>query len=181
MILAEREGFEPSWGGKAPNRFRVGAVVTASVPLRKDNTPANTPDTGQWAMDRFNTRYVGNIDYAVNTRLTTFGGVNSEAGTAPVLLRREVAYDPRSGRLQDLTFTALRQARWPTRCCFSWRRFNFKFDCNKCNDHSACVSSGFRASEISSSMSAISCTSCCQRFGYSTGFACMLVLSSISL
>ena len=23
LILAEREGFEPSWGGKAPNRFRV--------------------------------------------------------------------------------------------------------------------------------------------------------------
>jgi hypothetical protein len=34
--LAERVGFEPTWGGKAPIRFRVGAVVTASVPLRED-------------------------------------------------------------------------------------------------------------------------------------------------
>ncbi len=33
--MAERVGFEPTWGGKAPNRFRVGAVVAASVPLRR--------------------------------------------------------------------------------------------------------------------------------------------------
>ena len=34
-------GFEPTWGDKTPNRFRVGAVVTTSVPLRKagDCTP----------------------------------------------------------------------------------------------------------------------------------------------
>ena len=31
--MAEREGFEPSWGGKAPNRFRVGAGMATSVPL----------------------------------------------------------------------------------------------------------------------------------------------------
>ena len=35
LILAERVGFEPTWGGYAPNRFRVGAVMTASVPLRR--------------------------------------------------------------------------------------------------------------------------------------------------
>ncbi len=33
--LAERVGFEPTWGIYAPIRFRVGAVVTASVPLRE--------------------------------------------------------------------------------------------------------------------------------------------------
>ena len=32
--MAERVGFEPTWGGYAPIRFRVGAVMTASVPLR---------------------------------------------------------------------------------------------------------------------------------------------------
>ncbi len=32
--LAERAGFEPAWDGKAPNRFRVGAGMTTSVPLR---------------------------------------------------------------------------------------------------------------------------------------------------
>jgi hypothetical protein len=32
--LAERVGFEPTWGDYAPIRFRVGAVMTASVPLR---------------------------------------------------------------------------------------------------------------------------------------------------
>ena len=32
--MAERVGFEPTWGGYSPNRFRVGAVVTASVPLQ---------------------------------------------------------------------------------------------------------------------------------------------------
>jgi hypothetical protein len=31
--VAEREGFEPSWEYKLPIRFRVGAVMTASVPL----------------------------------------------------------------------------------------------------------------------------------------------------
>ena len=31
--LAERAGFEPAWGGKAPIRFRVGAVMATSVPL----------------------------------------------------------------------------------------------------------------------------------------------------
>ncbi len=31
--MAERVGFEPTWG-KAPNRFRVCAGMTASVPLR---------------------------------------------------------------------------------------------------------------------------------------------------
>ena len=35
FVLAEREGFEPSWGGKAPNRFRVGAGMAASVPLQE--------------------------------------------------------------------------------------------------------------------------------------------------
>ena len=34
--MAERAGFEPAWDGKAPNRFRVGAGMTASVPLHKD-------------------------------------------------------------------------------------------------------------------------------------------------
>ena len=34
--MAERAGFEPAWGGKAPNRFRVGAGMTASVPLRNN-------------------------------------------------------------------------------------------------------------------------------------------------
>ncbi len=33
-FLAERVGFEPTWGDYAPIRFRVGAVMTASVPLR---------------------------------------------------------------------------------------------------------------------------------------------------
>ena len=32
--MADRVGFEPTWGDKAPNRFRIGAVVTASVPVR---------------------------------------------------------------------------------------------------------------------------------------------------
>ena len=32
--LAERVGFEPTWELSPPIRFRVGAVVTASVPLR---------------------------------------------------------------------------------------------------------------------------------------------------
>ena len=32
--MAERKGFEPLWGVKAPNRFRVGAVMAASVPLQ---------------------------------------------------------------------------------------------------------------------------------------------------
>ncbi len=32
ICLAEREGFEPSWG-KAPNGFRVRAVMATSVPL----------------------------------------------------------------------------------------------------------------------------------------------------
>ncbi len=31
--LAERVGFEPTWGLAPPIRFRVGAVMTASVPL----------------------------------------------------------------------------------------------------------------------------------------------------
>ena len=31
--MAERAGFEPAWGGKAPNRFRVGAGMATSVPL----------------------------------------------------------------------------------------------------------------------------------------------------
>ena len=31
--MAERVGFEPTWGDKAPNRFRIGAVMTTSVPL----------------------------------------------------------------------------------------------------------------------------------------------------
>ena len=35
LCMAERVGFEPTWGGNAPNRFRVGAVVTASVPLQE--------------------------------------------------------------------------------------------------------------------------------------------------
>jgi hypothetical protein len=33
FLLAERAGFEPAWGGKAPNRFRVGAGMATSVPL----------------------------------------------------------------------------------------------------------------------------------------------------
>lgn len=35
--LTEREGFEPSWEHKLPIRFRVGAVMTASVPLHLSN------------------------------------------------------------------------------------------------------------------------------------------------
>ena len=31
--MAERAGFEPAWGLTSPIRFRVGAVMTASVPL----------------------------------------------------------------------------------------------------------------------------------------------------
>ena len=34
-FLAERVGFEPTWGDYAPIRFRVGAVMTASVPLHE--------------------------------------------------------------------------------------------------------------------------------------------------
>jgi hypothetical protein len=33
--VAERVGFEPTLGRNAYNRFRIGAVVTASVPLRE--------------------------------------------------------------------------------------------------------------------------------------------------
>ncbi len=32
--MAERVGFEPTWRDEPPIRFRVGAVMTASVPLR---------------------------------------------------------------------------------------------------------------------------------------------------
>ena len=32
-LMAERAGFEPAWGGKAPSRFRVGAGMATSVPL----------------------------------------------------------------------------------------------------------------------------------------------------
>ena len=41
-LVAERVGFEPTWGGYAPNRFRVGAGMTTSVPLRYvPSSPAN--------------------------------------------------------------------------------------------------------------------------------------------
>ena len=32
--MAERVGFEPTWGLTPPIRFRVGAVMAASVPLQ---------------------------------------------------------------------------------------------------------------------------------------------------
>ena len=38
--MAERVGFEPTWGDKTPNRFRVGAVMTTSVPLQNSYTNA---------------------------------------------------------------------------------------------------------------------------------------------
>lgn len=34
QLLAERVGFEPTWELTPPIRFRVGAVMAASVPLR---------------------------------------------------------------------------------------------------------------------------------------------------
>ena len=42
--LAERVGFEPTWGIYAPIRFRVGAVMTASVPLREESLGANAEE-----------------------------------------------------------------------------------------------------------------------------------------
>lgn len=32
--MAERVGFEPTWDFKTPIRFRVGAIMTALVPLQ---------------------------------------------------------------------------------------------------------------------------------------------------
>ncbi len=35
-MVAERVGFEPTWRLSPPIRFRVGAVMAASVPLLKE-------------------------------------------------------------------------------------------------------------------------------------------------
>jgi hypothetical protein len=43
VFLAERVGFEPTWGDYAPIRFRVGAVMTASVPLREGRAFYSSP------------------------------------------------------------------------------------------------------------------------------------------
>ena len=47
--VAERVGFEPTWGGYAPNRFRVGAVIATSVPLR---APYYTTVRGKESVNR---------------------------------------------------------------------------------------------------------------------------------